>query len=84
VATLEQILNGMIEFRDETYSRLTVIETKIDEIKTDANIAKSVQRICFHCGGDGVKGAPGSTISCPDCGGDGVVMLGRITKTSEE
>ena len=74
----------MISFRAETYSRLTAIETKIDEIKTDVNATKSVQRICHHCGGDGIKGPAGAATTCPDCGGDGVVIASRITLTESE
>lgn len=89
MATLEQILNGMIEFRDEVYSRFTSLDqqnaatqAKLIEIDTKAAAAveaamsdRQVQTICPHCGGDGVK-PDGS--SCPDCGGTGYRAAGKI------
>ena len=62
----------------DVYDKLLELEAKIDE-------PKSVQRICYHCGGDGMKVGSGvEPFTCPDCGGDGVVIFGRITTTSEE
>ena len=53
---------------------------KFGEIETKIDAPKSVQRLCPHCGGDGIKGEG----VCPECSGDGVRVMGRITLTEDE
>ena len=78
MATLEEVIAGLIEFRNTVYARIDTLKTKMDA-------PKSVQHICAHCGGDGIKGNPDDGEgSCPDCGGNGVIPFGRITLTTEE
>lgn len=57
---------------------------KIDEVRVDVNIARSVQCLCAHCGGDGEKVIGQGVDTCPDCGGDGYRPFGRITLVTEE
>ena len=61
----------------DIYDKLLELEAKIDA-------PKSVQQICHHCGGDGIKIIGEGTGTCPDCGGDGVKPFGRITLREEE
>jgi len=66
----------------DVIEKLEDVMEKLGELEAKMNEAKSVQRICHHCGGDGLKGD--ESVSCPDCGGDGSVPFGRITKTEDE
>jgi hypothetical protein len=92
MATLEQILDGMIAFRDEVYSRLTLMDDKLDSIANKADAAvtgaqaavvagrvdKFMYELCHHCGGDGIKG-PDEGVPCPDCNATGWVrIIGKI------
>ena len=73
----------MAEIADVMDKLADVLE-KVNEVKTLLETPKSIQSLCHHCGGDGMKGIEGGEITCPDCGGDGVVIFGRITNTSDE
>lgn len=72
MATLEQILNGMIAFRDEVYSRLDSIDAELAEIKTEIT-----SHICDWCSGSGkLQGNPiypgeEYEYTCPKCDGKG-------------
>lgn len=83
MATLEQVIEGLIAFRDETYSRLNSISDKID------NLELINYRICTMCHGSGLvtpshniqNGTP-EPIQCPNCSGEGKVFSGEsIEKT---
>ena len=69
---------------NDVMEKLVELETKIGELEAKMDEPKSIQTICNHCGGDGVKATGNGDISCPDCGGDGAVPFGRITKTEDE
>jgi len=77
MATLEQILNGMIAFRDEVYARLDEIEDKIDEL-----LAKDeIWQTCSSCEGTGerrVQQDPAIVSECPDCDGSGKNKWGNM------
>ena len=84
MATLDQILNGMIAFRDEVYSRLDGIDTKINEIKSIMD-NEQIYVICSDCKGEGLiwgyPAGPGSppaySYTCPVCGGAGKRLWGE-------
>jgi len=60
--------------------KLDNVLEKIAEVKVAVESKRSVQHICWHCGGDGQKlQVDGSFVECPDCGGTGVKPFGRIT-----
>ena len=80
MAEIQDVLDKL----EDVLEKIADNKEKIDEVRADVNAPKSVQRVCHHCGGDGIKGAPGSEAPCPDCGGDGIVIMGRITLTAEE
>jgi len=72
MATLDQILGGMITFRDEVYSRLDSIDTELSEIKSYIT-----SHICDWCNGSGkLIGTPiypeeEYEYICPKCNGEG-------------
>lgn len=68
----------------DLFDKLEDVLDKLADNKELLQQAKSVQTLCNHCGGDGMKDDNGGTITCPDCGGNGLVPSGRITLTSEE
>ena len=77
MATLEQVLAGMIEFRDMVYSRFDAIESKLD------NFEMINFNLCTMCHGSGqitpsydTNQQPPSPITCPSCNGLGKVALG--------
>ena len=69
---------------DDVMDKIDDVMDKIDDIQAELAEPKSMQRICMHCVGTGMKQTTGAPISCPDCGGNGVVARGRITKLTEE
>ena len=71
---------------DDVLDKIADNKEKIDEVRSDLNVDRSVQRICMHCGGDGLKtdSSGPDALPCPDCGGNGVIPYGRVTLTSEE
>lgn len=83
MATMDQILAGMIEFRDAVYAQLNSIETKMD------NLSLNTFHICTMCQGTGQivpshnfeNGTPPSII-CPSCNGQGDVKNGRATENT--
>ena len=80
MATIDDVMDKINDVLGEVADnkeKLAEIEVKLDE-------EKSVQQICWHCGGDGIKGPAGNTTTCPDCGGDGVRPFARITKKTDE
>lgn len=81
MATLDQILAGLIEFRDTVYSRFDEIEEKMESLK--------LRNLCTVCHGtgevnDSVDGEAGPPYECPQCGGDGTVKIGDINSVSDE
>lgn len=77
-------IDDVMDKLDDVLDKVADNKEKIDEVLADLAEPKSVQSICWHCGGDGTKNTSGAPVSCPDCGGDGVVPGARITLTSEE
>jgi DnaJ-class molecular chaperone len=83
MATLDQILAGMIEFRNTVYSRLDTIEQKINDLELNN------YNICTMCHGSGeiipsynLEGTPPGPITCPSCEGSGKVLAGNsVEKT---
>ena len=69
---------------DDVMDKLDDLEEKIEGVRADVNISRSVQKYCAHCGGDGNKVMGGGAGTCADCGGDGYTAFGRITLTTEE
>lgn len=77
MATLEQILAGMIEFRDEVYARFDAINAKIESLELKQ------YAICTMCQGSGLvipshnlEGLPPTPITCPSCNGAGRLISG--------
>ena len=78
-------INDVMDKLEDVLDKIADNKEKLSEIEAKIDVAKSVQRICYHCGGDGLKAVVGGEpISCPDCGGDGYKAYGRITLTTEE
>lgn len=80
MATNEDVLDKL----DDVLDKINDNKEKLAELEVKMDEDKSVQRLCWHCGGDGEKVIGSGTGTCPDCGGDGVVPFGRITKKTEE
>jgi len=70
---------------DDVMDKLADVLEKLVEVEAKIDAPKSVQSICHHCGGDGLKTVGGGeNISCPDCGGTGVLMMARVTLREDE
>lgn len=74
----------IIDKIDDVMDKVDGLEAKIEEVQAELAEPKSVQKICMHCVGTGMKATIGAPISCPDCGGNGVVPRNRMTKLTEE
>lgn len=77
MATIDQILAGMIDFRDEVYSRLDSIQLKLD------NIEFINYHVCTMCHGAkeiipsyNLNENPPFPITCPSCNGEGHIPIG--------
>ncbi len=77
-------IDDVMDKLEDVLGKIADNKEKIDEVRADVNVAKSVQTLCAHCGGDGIKAIGAGTGTCPDCGGDGYRPFGRITLTVEE
>ena len=69
---------------DDILDKLDDVMDKIDDLEALLQQAKSIQQICWHCGGDGNKVMGEETGSCPDCGGTGVRPFARVTNLEDE
>lgn len=79
------INEDVLDKLNDVLEKIADNKEKIAEVKADVNAERSIQNICTHCGGDGLKYERGKEdIVCPDCGGDGVLAFGRITLRTEE
>jgi len=82
MATIDQIAAGLIAFRDETYSRLTALDAKIDalgELETKIDADRVLYTNCVHCNVNGM--IDGDPSSCTVCGGTGFRPYGKTGKT---
>lgn len=77
MATLEQVIEGLIEFRDEVYSRLTVLDEKISALEMTR------YNICTMCQGEGtiipshnLENPDPDPIACLRCSGAGKLAVG--------
>lgn len=77
MATLEQVIAGLIEFRDEVYLRLTALDEKI------SNLEMVRYNVCTMCQGEGAvipshdpENPNPEPISCPRCNGAGKLPIG--------
>jgi len=80
MATLDQILAGMIEFRDEVYSRLTLIDDKLDAIADKADAATvAAEAAVIEAQAAIVAGRVDKFMYeiCHHCGGDGIKGIGE-------
>lgn len=77
MAEIQDVMNKL----EDVLEKLDVLEDKMGE-------DKSIQKICTHCKGDGLKASgnktEGEPYPCPDCNSDGVRPWGRITARDEE
>lgn len=75
MATLEDIVAGLIEFRDEVYLRLTSIETKVEADRV-------IYTNCAHCNANNMANPDPS--SCTVCGGIGFRPCGKTGKKESD
>jgi len=69
----------------EILGAIAALVVKVDTLQASMDEDKSIQQICWHCGGDGNKAiGVGEVGTCPDCDGTGVNPFARITKRTEE
>jgi hypothetical protein len=82
MATLDEIVTGLIEFRNTTYTKLNALQADIDDL-TDPTKKIKIWVDCFKCHGDGlVLDTGGSGLDPLDTGANfppGGVMPGQIT-----
>jgi len=82
MATLDQILAGLIAFRDEVYNRLDQIQSDIDILKTEEQ-EDNIYMVCDDCKGTGkLWNSPGppdliNSYDCPKCSGTGSFKWGE-------
>lgn len=82
MATLDQILAGMIAFRDEVYTRLDQIQLDINILKTEEQ-EDNIYMVCDNCRGTGKKYnhssplEPNYQYDCPKCSGTGFFKWGE-------
>ena len=97
MATLEQILAGMIEFRNTVYQDFADLNTKIDGINIAISdtlttlVGKdSLKTSCNNCNGTGqtIKTVivdhvlQTSTVDCDKCSGTGIMSVGKMRTNS--
>lgn len=83
MATLDQVLAAMIDFRDIVYARFDTIESKI------SSLGMNNYNICTMCHGSGqiipsynLNESPPSPIACPGCEGEGKTLMGSSVEST--